>query len=390
MNTGFNESNYTKLKEYVFNFEIDSITTSLCHHCTRHVPAIRFFKNGKVYIAKICNEHGITEYLIESSQEFYQSLIYDLSEPKFDFNRGLITEVTDRCNLECPHCYHIPNQNPDISIDDVILKLKLADIDFTRIVLAGAEPTVRPDFFKLVTAIRETFPGTDISVMTNGIAFGKRWFAKAAIESGLTGINIGLNHPSYNDIDTVRRKQESAIDIMHEEQLFIGYVSYTMSSTTELPDILNEIVTTPWTPKTFRVRIGSDIGRYDPTTDVIYLSDLFHLTEKWCNENGVEFRVINPADNNIYHIMVNVGGKIVRLINWCDKYNIDLEFLRSGPWCNFTTDGVTNFLHQIIRRDFQKNLNILLPDLPPVRYTYRGLDCSKKLNTLSDITKNKP
>ena len=41
-----------------------------------------------------------------------------------------------------------------------------------------------------------------------------------------------------------------------------------------------------------------------------------------------------------------------------------------GPWCNFVPDGVTNFLHQIIRRDAWKNQNEQLPDTPPDRYKF--------------------
>jgi len=41
-------------------------TVSLCHQCHNHVPAWRYHKDGKVYIAKHCKLHGISHHMIES------------------------------------------------------------------------------------------------------------------------------------------------------------------------------------------------------------------------------------------------------------------------------------------------------------------------------------
>ena len=80
--------------------------------------------------------------------------------------------------------------------------------------------------------------------------------------------------------------------------------------------------------------------------------------------------------------MVRIEDKTVRLISWCDETNIDMEELRSGPWCNFVPDGITNFLHQIIRRDVWKNKNIKLPDSPPTRYLFDRNPSKDKLDLL--------
>ena len=113
--------------------------------------------------------------------------------------------------------------------------------------------------------------------------------------------------------------------------------------------------------------MGSEIGR-NATTEVSTVSDLYKAVEQWCQIHEIPFNRIIEADNNIYHVMVEMGDKCLRLINWCDETNIDMEELRSGPWCNFVPDGITNFLHQVIRRDIWKNKGIPLPDTPPQRY----------------------
>ena len=174
---------------------------------------------------------------------------------------------------------------------------------------------------------------------------------------------------------------------MHKENVKIGYISYTMVDFSELDYILNEVVLNPWYPKNFRIRNGAEIGR-NASNEQPFVSNLYKAVEKWCNINDKSFERIIEADNNIYHIMVRIEDKIVRLISWCDETNIDMEELRSGPWCNFVPDGITNFLHQIIRRDIWKNQNIPLPDLPPQRYLFDRNPIKNKLNLLELSSSN--
>ena len=377
---GFNERNIDRLLASIPSGLLDP-SVSLCHHCHRHVPAWRYHKDNNVYIAKSCPVHGVSHHLIEVDYEFYAGLYYTQDNPQFNFNGGVLIEGSDRCNLECPHCYHLPeNDTRDPSIEDLLDQIRAMPVGADgvhRIILAGAESTLRKDFPELVTAIRELDPALDVSVMTNGIRFNDSDFAHKCVEAGLAGVNIGLNHPSYIDHETVRRKQISAIENMHRENVKIGYISYTMVDFSELDYILTEMTSNPWTPKNFRIRNGAEIGR-NASTEQPFVSNLYKRAEQWCKEHGKHFERIIEADNNIYHVMVKIEDKIVRLISWCDETNIDMEELRSGPWCNFVPDGITNFLHQIIRRDVWKNQGIALPDSPPDRYMFnRNPDKSK-------------
>lgn len=364
------------------NNEILSYTVSLCHECYAHVPAVRYEFDNKIYIAKYCRSHGISHHIIESDAKFYHTLTCSYNNPKFNFNGGVLIEGSDRCNLECPHCYHEPdNKIKDPSRDsliNLITELPIGEKDVHRIILSGAESTLRPDFAELVTEINALHSSMDVSVMTNGIMFNNDKFVEKALEAGLASANIGLNHPSYIDHKTVRRKQVTAIENMHRLGAHIGYISYTMNNFNELGDILKEITTERWMPKNFRIRYGSDIGR-NPGQQRLWLSDIYKAAEKWCYQNNVVFERIEPADNNIYHVMVNIGGKTVRLIQWCDVTDIDCEELKSGPWCNFVYDGVTNFLHQIIRRDAWKNKKMFLIDSPPDRYKFARTPPTDKL-----------
>ena len=81
--------------------------------------------------------------------------------------------------------------------------------------------------------------------------------------------------------------------------------------------------------------------------------------------------------------MARVENKDIRIIQWCDETDIDMEELRSGPWCDFVPDGVTNFLHQIIRRDVWKNQGLILPDTPPDRYKFNNNPHNTPLDLLN-------
>jgi MoaA/NifB/PqqE/SkfB family radical SAM enzyme len=361
-------------------------TVSLCHHCHSHVPAWRYHKDGKVYIAKHCRLHGISHHMIESDYEFYRGIHYTQDNPRYNFNGGVLIEVTDRCNLSCPHCYHEPdNSLKDQSIETILNQIKkwpLGIDAIERVILSGAEPTLRKDFTKLVNAIKNLNPNITVTVMTNGICFSDIDYLRKAKESGLNSINIGLNHPSYNDHAVIRKKQLTAINNAHLEDMPISYISYTMMSLDEVDFIMNEICGNEWRSKNFRIRYGSDIGR-NPGQERKFVSDIYKSIEQWCILNNKSFERIVEADNNIYHVMACVDGKDIRIIQWCDETDIDMEELRSGPWCDFVPDGITNFLHQIIRRDAWKNQRLMLPDTPPDRYKFNNQPHDTPLDLLN-------
>lgn len=358
-------------------------TVSLCHHCHSHIPAVRYHKDQKVYIAKKCAVHGISHHMIESDYEFYSGIYYTQENPKYNFNGGVLIEVTDRCNLSCPHCYHEPdNSLKDQPIDSIISQIRKWPIGrnaIHRVILSGAEPTLRKDFIELVNEITRLDSDITVSVMTNGICFSDLAYVKKAKANGLSSVNVGLNHPSYNDHATIRNKQLTAINNIHQEGISISYISYTMISLDEVDFIMNEICSNEWRSKNFRIRYGSDIGR-NPGQERKFVSEIYKSIEQWCKINNKSFERIVQADNNIYHVMARVEDKDIRIIQWCDEKDIDMEELRSGPWCDFVPDGITNFLHQIIRRDAWKNQGFILPDSPPDRYKFNRMPSKDKLN----------
>lgn len=344
-----------------------SPTVSLCHQCHHHIEAYRYELDGKVFICKRCLFHGISHHQIENDVEFYKSLVSNKSTI-WNFDNHILTEVTDRCNLECPHCYHLPdNKIKDTPIDELIERFRNYPSSIEHIILAGAESSLRKDLKEIILEINKL--GKMPHILTNGVRFADVDFVKSLASTNVDmTIHIGLNHPSYIDNNTIRQKQLDGIQNIHNHlpNAGISYIGYTMVDLSELESILDEINSANFPAYSYRIRSGSDIGR-NATQGHIFVSDVLQLAKRWADKNNISFNIIE-ADNNIYHVVVDVGGKHIRFIHWCDETNIDLEELRGGPWCDFVPDGITNFLHQVIRRDVWKNKNLVLPDHPPVRY----------------------
>lgn len=347
-----------------------SMTVSLCHECHYHIPAYRYELNGKIYLCKYCIFHGASHHIIENDAEFYYSLKTD-KNTIWNFDRYLMTEVTDRCNLECPHCYHLPdNKVKDSPIESILERIGFYPDIIKDVVLAGAESSLRKDICELIVEISKMKKLPHI--LTNGVRFSDENFVRQIADTKKDiVINFGLNHPDYIGNDTVRQKQVQGVyNINKYLPGMLGYIGYTMVSLQELEHILNEICFSDLNASTYRIRSGSEIG-LNATDGRIFVSTLVDCSRKWAEKNNLDF-FIEQADNNIYHTVVNINGKLIRLIHWCDETNIDMEELKSGPWCDFVPDGITNFLHQIIRRDIWKNKNLILPDRPPARYQAGG------------------
>lgn len=339
-------------------------TVSLCNHCYRHVPAVVYEEGNEIRMTKRCPDHGELTSVVETDTEFYYGLEHhrDISS----FNQVLF-EASDRCQLACPHCYHLPdNKVQDRSIDDVLGQLKQFPRDSAPM-LAGAEATLRPDFVELCQEINKLgFPKFEL--LTNGLRFANKTFARDCYDAGLGSVCLGLNHPSYQG-EKVHDKQLLALENLIEVGYPIGYVGYTIESYEHLPFILEEIkrIHHPQINH-YRIRCGSFIGRSSDQTRS-YLSALVKQIKEITNDQ------IEPylSDDNPYHVMVNWNGILLRLIQWPDVTNIDMEELATGPWCQFYDGPITNFVHQVITRDAYKNMSLPVLDTAPARYQYRPM-----------------
>jgi 7,8-dihydro-6-hydroxymethylpterin dimethyltransferase len=175
---------------------IHSTTSGLCGTCKRLVDVEVRVRDGAVYFAKTCPEHGPEEHLVASSAAWYDDALSfeaPCSPPAGDkkpvtlgcpFDCGPCTEhkqknfmpvvpITSACNLDCPICYTV-NKNEGAHMLSkerfaAILKhLASRGDDLDIINFTGGEPTLHPELVELCRMSREA-GYRRLTVSTNGL-----------------------------------------------------------------------------------------------------------------------------------------------------------------------------------------------------------------------------
>lgn len=155
-------------------------TTSACPRCLRKVPARVFERDGRVYLAKECPEHGAEEALLASDAALYWNAGPEGGKGCCALNHSctMIFEITDKCNLTCPTCFAAssPHETWQMSFEEFAEKLERllaqgkGDADMVQ--LSGGEPTIHPDLERMVAlciarGVRKVY------VNTNGVRIAK-------------------------------------------------------------------------------------------------------------------------------------------------------------------------------------------------------------------------
>lgn len=346
---------------------LNDSTTSLCTTCYRHVPAQTFVEDNKVYIEKTCPDHGYEKYLVEKDANFYVSYDYPKRNLQ-DFLDAVCLDITNRCNLTCPHCYQIPNnKSKDTSIETIIKQIK-AWPSQRSVVLMGAEPTIRDDLFDLIEAINE-IAIRPIMILTNGVRLARLDYATRFTKFNNVYFTFGLNHPDYQGL-VVREKQQRGIDNCQSLGLPIKNISYTIEGFHQLEYCLNEIQKFHAEKQycdLYRIRVGTDIGRC-PDHEKMFLSELFDRSKQIADKNGWSF-IPKPDIGIRAHYPVEINGVLVKLIQWPDVKTLDLEEIQTESWADMLVGYPPSpLVHQVILRDQLVNKNIPLIDTVADKY----------------------
>jgi len=346
-------------------------TLSICHHCYRHVPAIRFEEDGSIWLKKTCAEHGESIHLVEPDAEFYNNYNYHRHALKSYF-----IEVTNRCNLACPHCYQMPdNKSVDPTAEKMIDTIQSWPDDGFPIAICGAEPTTRKDLPDLIKRI-QSLPGKQrgLMILTNGVNLSNYDYAKQFTEFENVRWTFGLNHTDYQG-PAVRKKQMEGINNCIDLGLVIKNISYTLLNMSQLEDCVNELVNLGnGFCESYRIRCGADIGR-TAGGEQIYLSDLIKATEEVCERNGYTFEKF-PYGNRS-HYCVEINGLPTRIIQWPDATTIDLSEVQTEAIADILPGKPPSpLVHQVILRDGTINKGLPLLDTIPQEWinNYGGIN----------------
>jgi len=218
-------------------------TTSLCPVCRKVIEAEIYEKDGKVMIKKSCPEHGFFEDVYWSDAEMflraekYWPKEQTVKNPKYPvvdgcpFDCGLCDahktptllaniDITNRCNLRCPICFANANASGyvyEISYKQAVAMMRLLmenDPKPYAIQFSGGEPTIHPDFLKMVKEARR-LGFVQVQVATNGIKLAEdATFAQKMLDAGMHTVYLqfdGIDERVYRiargrDLFEVKKK----------------------------------------------------------------------------------------------------------------------------------------------------------------------------------------
>ena len=113
--------------------------------------------------------------LVEPDADFYINYKY-----KRQALESYFLEITNHCNLACPHCYQEPdNKSADPSIDYLLSLIDSWPDDGYPVALVGAEPTTRKDLPDLIRAINNmNRKHRKVMILTNGVYLSNYEYAQ--------------------------------------------------------------------------------------------------------------------------------------------------------------------------------------------------------------------
>ena len=188
---------------------------TLCPECCAVLVGRYFVEAGQVFIEKACPEHGHFRDRINSDVTLYSKGAWWSFEEhagqrrprRSDARRcpsdcGLCSQhqsgsclaqidLTNRCNMRCPVCFAnagVTGYVHEPGYDQVLAQLRalreMSPTPATAVQFTGGEPTIHPDFFRVLAATRE-LGFSHIQMATNGIRMADFAFAQQSAEAGL-------------------------------------------------------------------------------------------------------------------------------------------------------------------------------------------------------------
>lgn len=220
------------MAERVRSYQYYDVAISICSSCFRKVEGKIVFEDGRVYLRKRCPRgchpatNGHENVLVADDVDYYRRAREVFLKPSempqhfgtrvdygCPYDCGLCTdheqhacltlvEICDHCNLSCPICYASsgPSRSEFRSLDEIERMLDAvvhAEGEPDVVQLSGGEPTVHPEFFRVIEMARER-PIRHLMVNTNGIAIAKDPDFAARLADYRDGLEIYLQFDAFD------------------------------------------------------------------------------------------------------------------------------------------------------------------------------------------------
>ncbi len=188
---------------------------TLCPNCAAMIVGRYFVENGAVYIEKTCPEHGYFRDCINTDATLFAKAAWWSYEEHPGLENPQVTgasrcpsecglcnqhlsgsvlaqiDLTNRCNMRCPVCFanagsagYVFEPNFDQIVKQLQTLRDIRPIPCTAIQFTGGEPTIHPDFLRIVVKARE-MGFSHIQIATNGIKLADADFASQCFDAGL-------------------------------------------------------------------------------------------------------------------------------------------------------------------------------------------------------------
>jgi len=188
---------------------------TLCPQCGAIIPGRCFVRDGAVLMEKTCPEHGHFSDCVNSDALLYSKAAWWTYEEHAGLRFPQVAggsncpsdcglcgqhlssaclaqiDLTNRCNMRCPICFANAGATGRVCEPDyeqVIRQLEvlrnLKPTPCTAIQFTGGEPTIHPDFLRIVSAARD-MGFSHIQIATNGLRLAEANFAAQAVAAGL-------------------------------------------------------------------------------------------------------------------------------------------------------------------------------------------------------------
>ncbi len=147
---------------------------------------------------------------------------------RLDANLGYI------CNNNCLFCYFKDRKdkrcNPTTEKIKKLLK-QIRNLGITTVEMTGGEVTIRDDFLELVSFAKDELGFPNISVITNGVMFSKKDFAKEAISRGVDDVIVSVHGHNQVLHDKLTGRTGSFNDALNAISNIIDYRASARTNT---------------------------------------------------------------------------------------------------------------------------------------------------------------
>ena len=322
-------------------------TWGLCKTCYGIVPAaMNFSQEHGAVLTKTCPAHGEQMALVDPSAEFYE-WVQESPKASMSTRTGMTAlNVTNRCNVRCPGCYHLPDDSDDKGLDPLIEEAGKA----TKPVLGlmGAEPTMREDLPELIVALKNAYK-KHVMIYTNGIKLEDPDYVARLKKADLDLVALSLHLPSYIGEKAYGSKIK-ALENLKEQAVKVDHLAFSLRDMDDVDGALTTILGLDYGSLNngyVRIRAPSAIGgkRNVPA----HMSEMMKCVLETCIKRGLKAEVV-PFTNHMYAIMLRIEGRLVMLVRWPTAEEIDLNEAQHGPVkALFVPEiGETQILHQVL------------------------------------------